>query len=107
MPGVKVRARAVDDLDRMFDYLEWNGGLAVAIRFEESAKATFLQLAQYPEMGAPLPVSHLRFADLRQWRVNDFEQYLIFYRPRRDGVAIVRLMHSSQNWWKKLTLNLN
>lgn len=105
MPKVEIRPRADHDIDACFDYLAENAGLPVAIRFVQNANMSFAQLAQYPEMGAPLPVSRPRLAGLRQWRINDFEQYLVFYRPRPNGVAIVRLMHSSQNWWKKLRLN--
>ena len=39
---------------------------------------------------------------LRKWQVKDFEKFLIFYLPRSDGVSIVRVLHSAQDWWMRL-----
>ncbi len=41
-------------------------------------------------------------AGMRKWRINDFDNYLIFYLPRPDGVSIVRVLYSAQDWWSLL-----
>jgi len=41
-------------------------------------------------MGAPGKVRRREFAGVRLWKLKGFESYLIFYFPRKDGVAIER-----------------
>lgn len=41
---------------------------------------------------------------MRKWRVDGFENVLIFYQPRPDGVAIVRVLHAARDWWGLLGL---
>ncbi|WP_084226817.1 type II toxin-antitoxin system RelE/ParE family toxin [Nitrosospira sp. NpAV] len=36
---------------------------------------------------------------MRKWRVKDFDNVLIFYLPRPDGVLIVRVLHAARDWW--------
>jgi toxin ParE1/3/4 len=55
-------------------------------------------------MGAPLTLRHPDLAGMRKWRVKDFDNFLIFYQPRPDGVSIVRVLHSAQDWWHLLGL---
>jgi len=31
------------------------------------------------------------------WRVKDFPKHLIFYRPIKDGVEVIRVLHSSRD----------
>ena len=53
-------------------------------------------------MGVSLTLLDPRLAGLRKWRVKDFEKFLTFYFPRSDGVSIVRVLHSAQDWWTLL-----
>lgn len=39
---------------------------------------------------------------MRKWRVPDFENFLIFYLPRRDGISVVRVLYAAQDWWSLL-----
>lgn len=55
-------------------------------------------------MGAPLTLRHPNLTGMRKRRVIDFDNFLIFYFPRPDGVSIVRILHSAQNWGKLLGL---
>ena len=50
-----------------------------------------------PRMG-PLKVHEGNFAGVRMWRVAGFENFLIFYRPLKDGVAIERVFHAKQDY---------
>jgi toxin ParE1/3/4 len=50
-------------------------------------------------IGAPLILRPPELAELRKWRVKDFDNHLIFYLPRPDGVSIVRVLHAASDWW--------
>ena len=53
-------------------------------------------------MGAPLRLKRPELANIRKCRVKDFDNHLIFYEPRPDGVSIVRALHSANDWWQLL-----
>jgi len=39
---------------------------------------------------------------MRKWHVPDFENFLVFYLPRRDGISVVRVLYAAQDWWSLL-----
>ena len=102
MAKVYQRATARRDLVEHFEYLAENAGLDTAERFLARAEASFDDLAAQPKMGAPLTLKHPELAGLRKWRVRDFDNYVIFYMPRADGVSIVRVLHAARDWWGML-----
>lgn len=102
MRRVYKRPAARRDLIEHYVYLAENAGEPTAERFLIQAEHTFTDLAANSEMGASLTLINPRLAGLRKWRVKDFERFLIFYFPRSDGVSIVRVLYSSQDWWKTL-----
>ena len=83
-------------------HLAIEAGQEIAVRFLESAEKSFALLADQPEMGAPPAFNGPRLAGMRKWSISGFENHLIFYRPRTDGVAIVRVLHGASNWWELL-----
>jgi toxin ParE1/3/4 len=83
-------------------YLAENAGEETADRFLRQADVTFALLAEQPEIGAALTLRAPQLAGLRKWRVQDFENFLIFYLPRPDGASVVRVMHAAQDWWERL-----
>ena len=85
-----------------FVYLAENAGLAVAERFLACAEASFDELARQPLMGAPLALKHPDLAGMRKWRIRGFDNHLVFYQPRPEGVSIVRVLHAASNWWRLL-----
>ena len=102
MPKVHQRATARRDLVEHFVYLVENAGLDIAERFLANAEASFNDLAGQPMIGAPLTLQNPALASLRKWRVKDFDDHLIFYLPRPDGVSIVRVLHAARDWWTLL-----
>jgi toxin ParE1/3/4 len=42
---------------------------------------------------------------LRRWPVREFENVLIFYLPRDDGISVVRVLHGARDWWSLLGLD--
>ena len=49
-------------------------------------------------MGAPAKVRQRKHSDTRIWRVREFGEYLIAYKPRRGGVGIERIVHAKQDY---------
>ncbi len=99
MPVVSKREGARRDLVEHFVYLAENAGVTVAERFLSRAEESFGDLARQPMMGAPLTLTHPELANIRKWRVKDFDNHLVFYEPRSDGVSIVRVLHAASDWW--------
>ena len=102
MPKVYQRAAARRDLVEHFVYLAEHAGLEVAECFLANAAASFNELSGQPMMGAPLTLRHPELAAMRKWRVKDFDNYLVFYLPRPDGVSVVRVLHGARDWWSLL-----
>jgi toxin ParE1/3/4 len=102
MSRVFRRPTAWDDLVEHYVYLAENAGTIIADRFQVDAEASIADLTEHPAMGAPLMLRLPELMGLRMWRVKDFEHFLIFYLPRRDGATIVRVLHASQDWWRVL-----
>jgi toxin ParE1/3/4 len=99
MGKVFRRPAARRDLIGHYAYLAENAGETVADRFLSKTQASFHDLAGQPMIGAPLTLRHPDLAGMRKWRIKDFDNYLVFYLPRPDGVSIVRVLHSSRDWW--------
>ena len=105
MAKVYQRAAARRDLVDHFAYLAENAGLDTAERFIAGAETTFNELANQPMIGSTLTVRNPALNGIRKWRVNGFENYLIFYLPRPDGVSIVRVLYAARDWWGLLGID--
>ena len=90
------RPAANRDLIEHFVFIG-QGSQEAAFRFLEAAQATFEELAAMPEMGNTQEFTNPKLAGIRRWRVRHFESYLIFYRPRKDGIDVVRVIHAAQD----------
>jgi toxin ParE1/3/4 len=99
---VYKRAAARRDLVQHFVYLVENAGLDTADRFLANAERCFTKLAQQPQMGSPLTLKRPELAGMRKWRVPDFENFLVFYVPRSDGISVVRVLYAALDWWSLL-----
>ncbi|MEK7760850.1 MAG: type II toxin-antitoxin system RelE/ParE family toxin [Nitrospirota bacterium] len=102
MPTAYQRAAVRRDLVEQFVYLSEQAGLDTAERFLLNAEASFNDLARQPMIGAPLTLQHPNLAGIRKWHITDFDNHLIFYTPRPDGVSIVRVLHAARDWWSLL-----
>jgi toxin ParE1/3/4 len=102
MPIVTKREAAVRDLVEHYVYLAENASLDVAERFLINAEASFSDLARQPKIGVSATPKHADLANIRKWRINGFDNHLVFYLPRPDGVAIMRVLHAASDWWSLL-----
>ncbi len=104
MPPITQRGAARRDLIEHFVYLAEHSGLDVAERFLSQAEGSFNDRARQPLRGAPVQLQRPDLASMRKWRVKDFDNHLIFYQPRPEGVCIARVLHAASDWWGLLGL---
>lgn len=48
-------------------------------------------------MGVRYETENPRLMRMRRWPVTGFENYLVYYRPLRDGIEIVRILHGARD----------
>lgn len=103
MKKIEIFVRHDAELDAVgyFQYIQSHNPDA-ALRFLESVDATVQGLALQPLKGR---LRKFRGADLRgirSWRVEHFENYLIFYRLIRTRLEILRIKHGAMDFPRAL-----
>ena len=93
----RVLPAADRDLDEQAVYLESQASLETALRFYDAAASTFARIAGMPGIGERWISSNSRLADLRVWRIEGFENHIVFYRPSDEGIDIVRVLHGARD----------
>lgn len=68
-----------------------------AERFLDAADHTFELLAEQPHMGRARKFPSGSMKDLRSFRVNGFDNYLIFYRPVSGGIEVLHVYHGARD----------
>ena len=97
MAEVFVRARARRDILSSAEYLDEHGGAETAQRFLDATQSTFEALAKMPRVGVLCAFSKPALRRVRRWPVKGFENWLIFYRARRNGVEIFHVIHGARD----------
>ena len=92
-----IRPKADRDLEDQAFYYATVASPEVGHRFLVAAHETFSLLAKQPNMGWHPPFKRAEVKLARVFRVKGFEQILILYVPRTDGVEILRVIHGSRN----------
>ncbi len=69
----------------------------VAQRFLESVEKTCQQITSLPEIGSQRQFRQPVLKGIRSWKVQGFENYLIFYRLGEKSLEIVRVLHGARN----------
>jgi toxin ParE1/3/4 len=85
MAQFRLAPRAFADFVRIIDYLD-SVNPSAADKLADRLEETFATLAQVPLSGESRP----EFGDEIRSAVVD--RYVIYYRPNREGVAIVRII---------------
>jgi len=94
---VTQRPRARLDLLEQFIYFGQQESGVLAQRYLDAVDATFLQLAAHPRCGVAYDSGIAGLTGLRRFPVRDFENYLVFYLPRKRGVDIIRVLHGARD----------
>ena len=98
LPLVLIRPQARADLKEAFVFMASNN-LENGVRFLESARATFDNLAAMPLMGTPRHLRDANLSGIRQWPIKGFRKHLIFYRPleNQEGIEVIRILHATRD----------
>lgn len=91
-----ITPQAEQDLDECAAYIAQDN-LEAALRLYDSARLTYRNLAENPQMGSAYSSVNPALRKLRFFPLTDFPKYMVFYLPERDGVTIVRLLHGARN----------
>ncbi|MEA5570526.1 type II toxin-antitoxin system RelE/ParE family toxin [Calothrix sp. UHCC 0171] len=92
-----VKNQATQDLRQQANYILVNVNTDVAIKFLNAAEVTFVQLAKTPGIGKVTQLVVSRLGEIRQWRIKNFQDYLIFYRIQDANVEILRVFHGARD----------
>jgi toxin ParE1/3/4 len=68
-----------------------------ARRFVEATADAIDKLAFMRNMGAIRESPDPDLAGLRQWPIKGFRNFLVIYRPLRDGIIVVRVLHGARD----------
>ena len=92
-----VRPEAVRDLDAQAEYIAEHSGLDTALRFHLSAQEAFALIATQPRMGRTRTFANPRIRGVRICVMKEFDRHLIFYRPLKGGIEVLRVIHGSRD----------
>jgi toxin ParE1/3/4 len=96
-PRFTIRPLAWREINTHLDYLQERAGCETAERFLDQLLSSLDDLSKMPRMGQLCGFRKAATRRLRRWPVKGFENWLIFYQPRRDGVEIVHVMHGARD----------
>jgi toxin ParE1/3/4 len=96
---VEIFVRHAAELDAFgyFQYIRENNPEA-ALRFLEAIDGTVENLARQPLKGRLRKFRGRDLKNIRSWRVDGFENYLIFYRFAGMRLEILRIKHGAMDF---------
>ena len=94
------RTEAKRDLVKHFVYLAEEADLETAQRFRQATEEACRLLAEMPELGPRRDFKNPRLSDVRMWPIKGFKEFLIFYEPVEEGVRLLRVIHSKEDYWR-------
>lgn len=100
MPELIVAPSARADLLAQWDYFaDELGDPDLGDRFVSCAELTFTKLARTPGLGRLRKFRSQKAKNIHSWKVDNFPNHLIFYRPLLDerGIEIVRVIHGARD----------
>ena len=95
--NVTQRPRARLDLLEQFTYFGERDGVDLAERYLTAVEETCRRLAEHPRSGTRYDSGIAKLNGLRHFPVKGFENYLVFYFPRRNGIEVIRVMHGARD----------
>ena len=106
MNKIEIFVRHDAELDALgyFRYIHEHNPDA-ALRFLQAIDRTVESLALQPFMGRLRKFHGRDLKNIRSWRVDDFENYLIFYRFIGTRLEILRIKHGAMDFPQALRRN--
>jgi toxin ParE1/3/4 len=96
MPKLIKRPIVIQDLIEIATYIS-NDNLDAGDRFIYAAESTFQLIAQSPSIGRLSGFTNPEVAQLRQYPVKGFKNYLILYELTEEVIDIIRVVHGARN----------
>lgn len=90
------REDALDGLINLAYYIAQDK-IEAAYRFLDAAEEAFRALERMPLTGTKREFKNPALKGIRMWRVKGFPKHLTFYREFKDGVEIIRVLHSARD----------
>lgn len=92
MPNKYLLSKRADkDIEKILEYSYQNFGINQALKYKNGLIECLEPLAQNPNLGRQcffIKAEYFRF---------EYQSHLIFYKQRKGGVFIVRLIHKSMD----------
>ncbi len=93
-----IRNRATQDVRQQANYILANGNTTAAKYYLEMVELTFEQLISVPRIGKIVRfLTDSQMGEVRQWRVKEFTDYLVFYRANVDVIEVLRVLHGARD----------
>lgn len=98
---------AKKSLAEISSFLADEAGLEVALRVLASAEQTFNTILATPGIGRLQDFRSLQLGNVRAWHVDEFENWLVYYREINAGVEVLDVMHGARDREARLGDKLN
>ncbi len=89
----QIRPQAEADLDGHVRNIA-RDNLDAALRLYDLAEETYEMLGETPYMGAIHHTSKSELMGMRYVPIKEYSHYLVFYKPKDNGVDIIRVLHA-------------
>ncbi|MBI1956723.1 MAG: type II toxin-antitoxin system RelE/ParE family toxin [Acidobacteria bacterium] len=96
-PKIIIRPAADRDLDAQADYITQHQDLDTALRFYQAAEETYRLIATQPKMGWTRNFGNPRLKGVRMCLMKEFDRHLVFYRPLKGGIEVLRIIHGARD----------
>lgn len=101
MPKILITPAAEDDLINLWVYIARDNPTA-ADRVYRAAQATFETLVTSPNIGTPYQPKRTSLKGIRFFPINQFRNYVIYYREITEGIEIIRVLHAHMEKHRRL-----
>ncbi len=95
--SVFLRPEAERDLDEQAEHIASEGSVEAALKFYEAAEETLALILAHPRMGVARRFRNPLLAGVRMCLIRGFEKHLIFYRPAKAGIEVLRVLHGARD----------
>lgn len=94
---IKIRPTAIADIDREAINIASYSGVDAGLRFYDACQECFELLASQPNLGVRRDFGFSILTDMRLWKPKGFDDYLIFYRPSKSGIEVLKVVQGSRD----------
>ncbi len=96
MLGILKRPAALQDIEECFVHIAGDN-LEVGLAFLYAVDHNLERLTEFPSLGRARNFRSEELGDVRMWRVEGYDKYLIFYTVGGGSIEIIRVLHASRD----------